>query len=1030
MPLVLLATLLAAGRAPSRLALTISGGVSLGSYEAGLTWASVRELRNRHAGLAAVTGASAGAVNALLAAALWCEDPSEDRDDGPDDNLLHDTWAGIGLEELLSASGAGDGLLSAAPLERGVERITALLRGRRFRPGCSLPVGWTVTRDQPEERSLEGLTARAQRFLVALKFEVDAAGTPRLSMADLPAGSESAADALVLATTRDGVGFDQAAQAILASTAFPFAFRPRELCDCALACPEADIASAGSCEGPYRGGRLQGLACPAPRQLCRRRYVDGGIFDNAPVGLAVDLLESQHERALPFQPATFVVVDPDLRRLEPRTPRPSSEPPAALTMMRNLIGTARERELLQTMRAESWQRNTVRTLAEAAQLHADLAELQQEMAGVAADAPAATLSARPELFRSPRREALGRFLLRCFTSLAPEAMPDTSSFGRCAGALRDGRVGEGPRLSPAEVAALGDAFAKMLEHGVSSADATIAEIGATATPLGQRVGRLSELLDGATVIVASFRFLAGELSALSQADLSEARLQALRRDLLATTEAKRFLRGTEAMLRAFAWAVLVEEGVAAADSSRAQAIAMLDGPMPEGVPDRVVRLAGLAARLRSLSGRADAISANATRLATGDAGERRLTVLRRFAPLGSGQLFNFSGFLDRGLRDVDFYIGVYDAVRIVANFTCEFQGAYRAEGRPAPVYRSDAPLELDLAAADTQRCVGLSMRSVFEELRLSRSPRAAFVIARLSRIELATLLRSRNAAARLMDEPAWSWLREPALAAGDPVRSALVALTSTTVACEPGAAEQLCLGEQGFDEFLESLRQAGYPAQSGPMRDALDDPERWQADMVATLMDRAAAAELRTQTPPDSLVAGVGLGELWSRRARVLSTSGFELDPSTIPGAAPRTFPAVAAHLLPYRISLDVARGGAAFSWLEPELRIGTHFALQSMPDLIAIDDGARFSTRLGGLAAARFSGLSFGIGAQTTLPWNGDRVLPPGPVMRLGWLQDRIALTARLSSMEEGHRQASLVLSVADLNGLAYWLALWAAGR
>ncbi len=64
-------------------ALTISGGVSLGSYEAGLNWTLVRAFRaqaemsalldRRRPHLVAVTGASAGSINALLVAALYCE---------------------------------------------------------------------------------------------------------------------------------------------------------------------------------------------------------------------------------------------------------------------------------------------------------------------------------------------------------------------------------------------------------------------------------------------------------------------------------------------------------------------------------------------------------------------------------------------------------------------------------------------------------------------------------------------------------------------------------------------------------------------------------------------------------------------------------------------------------------------------------------------------------------------------------------------------------------------------------------------
>ena len=62
-------------------ALTLSGGVSLGSYEAGLNWALVRVFRaemremllRRRPRLVGITGASAGSINALLAAALSCE---------------------------------------------------------------------------------------------------------------------------------------------------------------------------------------------------------------------------------------------------------------------------------------------------------------------------------------------------------------------------------------------------------------------------------------------------------------------------------------------------------------------------------------------------------------------------------------------------------------------------------------------------------------------------------------------------------------------------------------------------------------------------------------------------------------------------------------------------------------------------------------------------------------------------------------------------------------------------------------------
>ena len=107
--MVLLAIGLLAAAPPAargRVALTISGGVSLGNYEAGLTWVIIRYLRiaaNRTE-LAAVTGASAGATNAFLAAAMWCADENVDAD--PDTNLFHDLWAPVGLDDLLPEGSA------------------------------------------------------------------------------------------------------------------------------------------------------------------------------------------------------------------------------------------------------------------------------------------------------------------------------------------------------------------------------------------------------------------------------------------------------------------------------------------------------------------------------------------------------------------------------------------------------------------------------------------------------------------------------------------------------------------------------------------------------------------------------------------------------------------------------------------------------------------------------------------------------------------------------------------------------------
>ena len=55
-------------------------------------------------------------------------------------------------------------------------------------------------------------------------------------------------------------------------------------------------------------------------------------------------------------------------------------------------------------------------------------------------------------------------------------------------------------------------------------------------------------------------------------------------------------------------------------------------------------------------------------------------------------------------------------MRTAIHIDCAIQGPYATAARPAPVYRADAPLEVDPSAEDTQRCVGEAMRMFVDEL--------------------------------------------------------------------------------------------------------------------------------------------------------------------------------------------------------------------------------------------------------------------------------------------------------------------------
>src|SRR5262245_31592929 len=95
-----------------RIGLVVSGGISLGAYEAGVNWALVRYIKRHRPGVAhsgptldlgAMTGASAGNINALLTAISWCHRDDDDDKERVDSNLFWNTWVPVGLDNLFPA---------------------------------------------------------------------------------------------------------------------------------------------------------------------------------------------------------------------------------------------------------------------------------------------------------------------------------------------------------------------------------------------------------------------------------------------------------------------------------------------------------------------------------------------------------------------------------------------------------------------------------------------------------------------------------------------------------------------------------------------------------------------------------------------------------------------------------------------------------------------------------------------------------------------------------------------------------------
>ncbi len=355
-------------RTPGGLVLAVSGGISLGSYEAGVNWAIVRAIKRSRRGrapipLVAATGASAGSANAFLSAVTYCQDDEADAAETTEKNLFFRAWIPVGWARLFpeettcaayarrfpsakltcadereSVFAPDDGVFTRKAL-RETEDALAGHAGRvgTFRPGCSVDVGVTLTKSTPStiRAPTLDLEVETQRYAVLLR-----GGTrPDGSFAFHDPGGLSVYDdangrGAVLHLPRDAssqVRMTDVLSVLEASAAFPIAFGPKVL----QYCPED---AGGPVDGP-------GFSCA--RVSASERFLDGGVFDNLPLGLAMQLRST---RTPPPDGLLFLSVDPEARRPVAPTPPEVREGGGLglaflFDLAGGLVGVARQYEL-------------------------------------------------------------------------------------------------------------------------------------------------------------------------------------------------------------------------------------------------------------------------------------------------------------------------------------------------------------------------------------------------------------------------------------------------------------------------------------------------------------------------------------------------------------------------------------------------------------------------------------------------------------------------------------------------------------
>ena len=308
-------------------AVVISGGISLGVYEAGLNHVLVKTMNSENTDLTlpkmnVTTGSSAGAINSIASAISSCirYDPYSET---LFNNIFRDIWIGVGLDNLMPANYSEydglslgglspnneeqkiiDSIFSRSVFKEPIDKLRDMFETGHAKKDCNILVGIMVTLAKPNEISLElnnntWATIREQSYAIPIRLisVPDINGSYRLAFEslydiELPWSliGNSNRKYIQLPSLDGRIPFDSVLRAGLASSAFPGAFGPIALNYCFY---DEKQKSKKYC---HQDDALKGM------------FIDGGYFNNIPIGLAAELMSTFGEKG---DVGNFVFIDPD-----------------------------------------------------------------------------------------------------------------------------------------------------------------------------------------------------------------------------------------------------------------------------------------------------------------------------------------------------------------------------------------------------------------------------------------------------------------------------------------------------------------------------------------------------------------------------------------------------------------------------------------------------------------------------------------------------------------------------------------------
>ncbi len=354
-------------RAPAReLGVTVSGGVSLGVYQAGFMYVLTEVMKLDHSKLRLFTGASAGSANALIGAINSCLPSNPD----PREDLGWQVWMDVGYDALFDPARVS----SVSVFNRDALILATDKVGERLKDGlrsdCDVVIGMATTRAEARIVDLApGLSVPSQdeKFVVRIRGMglgkapiIENYVDPRSNVEQplLPFRELRTDDDFETAKRN----FDHVVDVVFASMSFPIAFAPKQLqfCYTTRSPPNEALVERPKCETPQR----------------REPFLDGGVYDNNPLRLAHSIARqglkvnetgevfwrdpvSPPELFPPYNDLRFLYVDPDTQAYPTVAADVIKEEgddeliSQAVGLVTDFVETSRSRELYELLRSNA-----------------------------------------------------------------------------------------------------------------------------------------------------------------------------------------------------------------------------------------------------------------------------------------------------------------------------------------------------------------------------------------------------------------------------------------------------------------------------------------------------------------------------------------------------------------------------------------------------------------------------------------------------------------------------------------------------